>query len=96
MSELLSCPLTLKMRTGYDMNTPTAHRLIPKLCGWGAAALTLHGRSRQQRYSKSADWTYISQCASGMSHDVPLIGNGDVFSYEDVDQAPHPHPTPDP
>jgi len=87
MSELLSCPLTLKMRTGYDMNTPTAHRLIPKLCGWGAAALTLHGRSRQQRYSKSADWSYISQCASGMSHDVPLIGNGDVFSYEDVDQA---------
>ena len=40
MSELLSCPLTLKMRTGYDMNTPTAHRLIPKLCGWGAAAPT--------------------------------------------------------
>ena len=85
MTELLSCPLTLKMRTGYEMSKPTAHQLIPKLATWGASALTLHGRSRQQRYSKSADWGYISQCAAACN--VPLLGNGDVFCYEDVDAA---------
>jgi len=85
MTELLSCPLTLKMRTGYDTSKATAHQLIPKLATWGASALTLHGRSRQQRYSKSADWGYISQCAAACN--VPLLGNGDVFCYEDVDAA---------
>jgi len=85
MSQQLSCPLTVKLRTGYDMDKPTAHRLIPQLPGWGAAAVTLHGRSRQQRYTKLADWDYISQCASACP--APLIGNGDAFSYEDVDNA---------
>jgi len=85
MSQQLSCPLTVKLRTGYDMDKPTAHRLVPQLPGWGAAAVTLHGRSRQQRYTKLADWDYISQCASACP--APLIGNGDAFSYEDVDNA---------
>ncbi|KAL1520509.1 hypothetical protein AB1Y20_022088 [Prymnesium parvum] len=83
MSSVLSCPLTVKMRMGFDNNKPTAHNLIPKLHGWGAAAVTLHGRSRQQRYSKSADWEYISSC--GKLTPLPFIGNGDVFSYEDVE-----------
>ena len=62
-THLHRCPLTVKLRTGYDMDKPTAHRLVPQLPGWGAAAVTLHGRSRQQRYTKLADWDYISQCA---------------------------------
>ncbi len=80
MSELLSCPLTVKMRKGYATDTPTAHNMIPKLHSWGAAAVTLHGRSRQQRYTKSADWQYITRCAALTQ--LPFIGNGDVFSYE--------------
>ena len=86
MSEVLSCPLTVKVRTGYAMDTPTAHKLLPHLKAWGAAAVTLHGRSRQQRYSKAADWSYIGRCAAEHAS-VPLIGNGDAFSYEDVDAA---------
>lgn len=60
------------MRTGFDMNKPTAHNLIPKLHGWGAYAVTLHGRSRQQRYSKAADWEYISRCSKLTP--LPFIG----------------------
>ena len=96
MSSVLSCPLTVKMRVGYDHEVRTAHKLIPKLAEWGAQAVTLHGRSRQQRYTKLADWEYIKQCAGvaselppiggagGAGGGLPLIGNGDVFSYEDV------------
>ena len=63
MSEVLTCPLTVKMRVGYDNDAPNAHKLIPRLALWGASAITLHGRSRQQRYSKLADWEYIRRCA---------------------------------
>ena len=95
MSQTLSCPLTVKMRVGYDNDTPIAHKLIPKVALWGAAAVTLHGRSRQQRYHKNADWSFIRQCAD-IARDapcadgacgIPLIGNGDVFSFEDVHEA---------
>ena len=41
MSGVLSCPLTVKMRTGYDMNKPTAHNLIPKLQARGHPLLSL-------------------------------------------------------
>ncbi|KAL3914090.1 MAG: hypothetical protein SGPRY_007744 [Prymnesium sp.] len=96
MSTLLSCPLTVKMRTGYDNNKPIAHNLIPKLAGWGASAVTLHGRSRQQRYSRAADWDYITSCSEltelpfvGCARSKLLIMNGDVFSYEDVEPSSH-------
>lgn len=85
MSSVLSVPLTVKLRMGFETDKPTAHNLIPKLSTWGAAAVTLHGRSRQQRYTKLADWSYISQCAQASA--LPLIGNGDGFSYEDLDSA---------
>lgn len=42
----------------------------------------MHGRSRQQRYSKQADWSYIARCADA-AKGVQLIGNGDVMSFED-------------
>ncbi len=61
-----------------------AHDLIPQIASWGAAAVTLHGRTRQQRYSRQADWDYIRECgrvAAGAG--VPLVGNGDVMSYQD-------------
>ena len=51
------------------------------------SAITLHGRSRQQRYAKAADWDYIGTCARDPSTTIPFIGNGDVFSYDDLDSA---------
>jgi tRNA-dihydrouridine synthase 3 len=69
-------PITVKIRMGTKNVQPTAQKLIKRLVlgGYeamesgkgtsGVAAITLHGRSKQQRYSKSADWSYIAECAS--------------------------------
>jgi tRNA-dihydrouridine synthase 3 len=69
-------PITVKIRMGTKDNQPTADKLIKRLVlgGYeavesgkgsaGVAAITLHGRSKQQRYTKSADWSYIAECSS--------------------------------
>eukprot|EP01137_Pigoraptor_chileana_P002779 Opistho-2@42087 len=76
-------PLTIKIRTGVHNNSWNAHKLIPKLRDWGVSLITLHGRSREQRYSKLADWEYINQC-SAVANPVPFFGNGDILSYEEA------------
>lgn len=85
-------PFTVKMRTGIYADKSVAHELLPLVEEWGAAAVTLHGRSREQRYTKSANWAYIEQCAAQAKH-MPVIGNGDILSYEDYVErrtlAPH-------
>lgn len=71
---------------GFFEGRNVAHSLLPDLGSWGATAVTIHGRTRQQRYSKLADWDYIDQCVSNGPSDVQLIGNGDVFSYTDYNE----------
>ncbi|KAL9596371.1 MAG: hypothetical protein Q9219_005849 [cf. Caloplaca sp. 3 TL-2023] len=73
-------PVTVKIRMGTKDNRPNALKLVDRLVyggqnadnygggGSGAAAITLHGRSRQQRYTKSADWGYIAECAALIKH----------------------------
>jgi tRNA-dihydrouridine synthase 3 len=68
-------PITAKIRMGTKDGKPTATRIIERLAFGGVetqdrlgppgcAAITLHGRSRQQRYTRSADWSYIAECAA--------------------------------
>ncbi|PMD61665.1 tRNA-dihydrouridine(47) synthase [NAD(P)(+)] [Hyaloscypha bicolor E] len=68
-------PITAKIRMGTRDGKPTAQKTIERLAfgGYearqrlgapGCAAITLHGRSRQQRYTKNADWSYIAECAT--------------------------------
>ena len=69
-------PITVKIRMGTKDKQPTAEKLCRRLVlggeeaqdanegPAGVAAITLHGRSRQQRYSRSADWEYIASCAT--------------------------------
>ena len=52
---------------------------------WGVSAITLHGRSREQRYTKLADWEYIGDCVKTVQ--VPVFGNGDVMNFEDYNTA---------
>ncbi|KAJ3679837.1 hypothetical protein LUZ60_016115 [Juncus effusus] len=82
-SAVLDKPLTVKVRTGYFEGRNKIDSIVKDIHSWGASALTIHGRSRQQRYSKSADWDYIYKCAQNAPEGLSLIGNGDVCSFED-------------
>ena len=79
-----TCALTFKTRTAYYKQA-MAHTLLPHAGKWGACAVTLHGRTREQRYARLADWDYIGEVADAMPEDVQLIGNGDVFSFEEYE-----------
>ncbi|TVY18923.1 tRNA-dihydrouridine(47) synthase [NAD(P)(+)] [Lachnellula arida] len=67
-------PISAKIRMGTMDSKPTAQKTIERLAfggheserlgAPGCAAITLHGRSRQQRYTKNADWSYIAECAA--------------------------------
>lgn len=76
-------PITVKVRTGYIEGRNRIDSFISDIYDWGASALTIHGRSRQQRYSKLADWEYIYGCVRKASNTFQVLGNGDVFSYID-------------
>ncbi|KAH7440070.1 hypothetical protein KP509_04G089800 [Ceratopteris richardii] len=76
-------PLTVKVRTGYFEGKNCIHSFIGEIHKWGISALTIHGRTRQQRYSKLADWDYIYKTSLEASENLQVIGNGDIFSYTD-------------
>lgn len=78
-----SRPVSLKCRIGPDEETPALHRQIHEYADWGASALTIHGRSRKQRYTKLANWNYVQQCSTLTS--LPIVGNGDILGLEDVE-----------
>lgn len=81
-SKILNVPFTVKTRVGVHQDTRVAHQLAPKFFEWGASMLTVHGRSREQRYTKLSDWEYINECAKAASPN-PVYGNGDILSYDD-------------
>lgn len=85
-------PVTVKLRTGVKDGRNTAHKLMPRLSTeWSAGCITLHGRTRQQRYTRLADWDYIRQCVEAVRAreadkglaPVPIFGGGDCFSSQD-------------
>ena len=81
-----SVGMTIKVRMGIESDNPIAHKLLPVVESWGMySAATVHGRSRQQRYTKLADWSYIETCAKACPT-LPIIGNGDVFHWEQVEK----------
>ncbi|KAL4629815.1 tRNA-dihydrouridine(47) synthase NAD(P)(+)-like isoform X1 [Arapaima gigas] len=86
MESVLDVPLTVKIRTGVQDKVHVAHKLIPEMKNWGVSMITLHGRSREQRYTKLADWEYIDTC-SKLACPIPFFGNGDILSYEDAIKA---------
>ncbi|KAJ1720238.1 tRNA-dihydrouridine(47) synthase [NAD(P)(+)]-like protein [Coemansia erecta] len=83
-----ACPVTVKLRTGVACGSSVAHELVPRLGAWGAALATVHGRSRQQRYTRYADWDYVGRCRQAVlstagAVQLPVFGGGDVLSWED-------------
>jgi nifR3 family TIM-barrel protein len=88
MSHVSDIPLSVKMRMGVDLESRNAHDLIPKIARSGAAWITVHGRTRKQRYSRVADWDYLSgPCAQAAQEaGIPLVGNGDIYNWQDAAQ----------
>ncbi|GFO10069.1 tRNA-dihydrouridine(47) synthase [nad(p)(+)] [Plakobranchus ocellatus] len=76
-------PLTVKLRKGVFDDRSVAHQIIPRLRDAGVSLVTVHGRSREQRYTRQADWDYIGQCAAAGAP-MPVFGNGDILSYEEA------------
>ncbi|XP_044750763.1 tRNA-dihydrouridine(47) synthase [NAD(P)(+)]-like [Coccinella septempunctata] len=82
LSQIINIPLTVKTRTGVYSDERIAHKLAPNFRDWGASLLTIHGRSREQRYTKMADWNYINEVVQAAAP-LPVYGNGDILSYND-------------
>lgn len=75
-------PVTAKIRTGWDAHHLCAHEACERLQNAGIAAIAIHGRTRSQQYGGLADWGLIDACARASL--IPVIGNGDVATPEDV------------
>lgn len=75
-------PVTIKIRKGFDEKSINGVEIALIAEQAGAAAVTVHGRTREQFYSGTADWNIIKQVKSRLS--IPVIGNGDIFSAQDA------------
>ena len=75
-------PLTVKIRTGWDINSINAVEVLKLAEDCGIEALTIHGRTRADMFSSKADWRTIADVKARAN--IPIIGNGDVFTPEDA------------
>lgn len=97
----VNTPVTVKTRLGWDVPTmmdasltipgadhrPFIVELAERLQDRGISALTIHGRTRSQMYTGDADWTLIGEVKNNPKMHIPIIGNGDIKTLEDADNA---------
>lgn len=76
VSSSVNKPVTIKIRRGFDENYLNALEVAKVAEANGAAAIAIHGRTREQYYSGHADWEIIKQIKDNVR--IPVIGNGDV------------------
>ena len=77
-----SVPVTAKIRKGWDDESINAVEIAQILEENGAAAVAVHGRTREEFYSGKADWDIIKEVKAAVK--IPVIGNGDIFIAADA------------
>ena len=77
-------PVTVKTRLGWDCENKIITTLAEELQDCGIQALTIHGRTRSQMYTGNADWTLIGEVKNNPRIHIPIIGNGDITTPEQV------------
>lgn len=75
-------PVTVKTRLGWDEQSKNIVEVAERLQDVGVKALTIHGRTREQMYKGSADWTLIGKVKNNARMQIPIFGNGDIDSAE--------------
>lgn len=85
--DAIDIPVTVKTRLGWDHNSRIIVDLAEQLQDCGIQALTVHGRTRSQLYSGSADWDMIAAVKANPRLKIPVIGNGDITTPELAHQA---------
>lgn len=82
MVKRIDIPVTVKIRAGFDADSINAPEMAKALEDAGASAIAVHARTREQFYSGNADWSVIKAVKDSVS--IPVIGNGDITSADDV------------
>ena len=77
-------PVTVKTRLGWDENTKYIVDVAERLQDVGIQALSIHGRTRKQMYKGEADWTLIGDVKNNQRMHIPIFGNGDISTVENV------------
>lgn len=80
-------PVSVKTRLGWDCNSKIIVTLAEQLQDCGIKAITVHGRTRSQMYTGSADWEAIAAVKANPRLHIPVIGNGDISTPGDVAAA---------
>ena len=80
----VNTPVTVKTRLGWSNDNLIITDLAEQLQDCGIQALTIHGRTRAQMYTGSADWTLIGEVKRNPRITIPIIGNGDITSPEET------------
>ncbi len=83
MVAAVDVPITVKIRSGWSEDKSNASEVARIVEESGAVALTIHPRSREQRYSKAADWSLVGQLVSERA--IPILGSGDVLTWYEAE-----------